>query len=143
MSILKFTLASAFCLMATLVHAAGFRFVTVPAEAGFPKIEGAVWSPCQEPVGEVKLRTITLPATQNCAVSGENLPLIVISHGYGGGFSGHHDTAEVLADGGFVVVALSHPVDTGGGDMCGHARRLHGASRRHQARDRLHAQCMA
>jgi predicted dienelactone hydrolase len=117
MSILKFTLASTFCLITTLVHAAGFRFLTVPAEAGFPQIEAAVWSPCKEPVSEVKLRTMTLPATQNCAISGEKLPLIVISHGYGGGFSGHHDTAEVLADGGFVVVALSHPVDTGGGDM--------------------------
>jgi predicted dienelactone hydrolase len=117
MSILKFTLTCVFCLLATLVHAAGFRFLTVPAEAGFPQVEAAVWSPCREPVGEVKLRTMILPATQNCAVSGDKLPLIVISHGYGGGFSGHHDTAEVLADGGFVVVALSHPVDTGGGDM--------------------------
>ena len=110
-------LASAFCLITTLVHAAGFRFDPVPAEAGLPELKAAVWSPCAEPVGEVKLRTMTLPATQNCAISGEKLPLIVISHGYGGGFSGHHDTAEVLADGGFVVVALSHPVDTGGGDM--------------------------
>jgi predicted dienelactone hydrolase len=50
-------------------------------------------------------------------VSGEKLPLIVISHGYGGYFAGHHDTAEVLADAGFVVVALSHPVDAGGDDM--------------------------
>ncbi|WP_245452268.1 alpha/beta hydrolase family protein [Bradyrhizobium forestalis] len=103
--------------MATLAEAAGFRFITVPAEAGFPGFQAAVWSPCREPAGEVKLRAITLPATQNCAVSGEKLPLIVISHGYGGGFVGHHDTAEVLADGGFVVVALDHPVDAGGGDM--------------------------
>ncbi|WFU78124.1 CocE/NonD family hydrolase [Bradyrhizobium sp. CIAT3101] len=117
MRIRKFTLASALCLTTTLAHAAGFRFLTVPAEAGFPQIEAAVWSPCREPVGEVKLRTMTLPATQNCAISGDKLPLIVISHGYGGSFPGHHDTAEALADNGFVVVALSHPVDTGGGDM--------------------------
>ncbi|MGY8667765.1 dienelactone hydrolase family protein [Bradyrhizobium sp. UFLA05-109] len=117
MHLLKFTLASAFCLMATLVQAAGFRLITVPAEAGFPEIRAAVWSPCLEKAGEVKFRTTTLPATQDCVVSGEELPLIVISHGYGGSFVGHHDTAEALADGGFVVVALNHPVDAGGGDM--------------------------
>jgi predicted dienelactone hydrolase len=113
----KFILASAFCLIATLAQAAGLRLIEVPAVSGFPAIQAAVWSPCKEPAGEVKLRTLTLPATENCAVSGDKLPLIVISHGYGGGFTGHHDTAEALADGGFVVVALSHPVDTGGGDM--------------------------
>lgn len=117
MHVPRFALASAFCLVATLAQAAGFRFITVPAEAGLPAFQAAVWSPCREQAGEVKLRAITLPATQNCAVSGEQLPLIVISHGYGGYFAGHHDIAEVLADGGFVVVALNHPVDAGGGDM--------------------------
>jgi predicted dienelactone hydrolase len=38
-------------------------------------------------------------------------PLIVISHGNGGTFSGHHDTAEALAQAGFVVAALTHPGD--------------------------------
>lgn len=38
-------------------------------------------------------------------------PLVVISHGNGGVFSGHHDTAEALADAGFVVAALTHPGD--------------------------------
>lgn len=117
MNVLGFALVSAFCLMATLAHAAGLRLIEVPAEAGLPAIQAAVWSPCREPAGEVKLRTLILPATENCAVSGDRLPLIVISHGYGGGFTGHHDTAETLADGGLVVVALNHPVDTGGGDM--------------------------
>lgn len=38
-------------------------------------------------------------------------PLIVISHGNLGSFQGHHDTAEALADAGFVVAALTHPGD--------------------------------
>ncbi|SDH96978.1 Predicted dienelactone hydrolase [Bradyrhizobium sp. Rc2d] len=117
MHLFRFTLASAFCLMTTFAQAAGFRFITVPAEAGLPAFQTAVWSPCQEQASEVKLRTITLPATRDCAVSGDKLPLIVISHGYGGSFIGHHDTAAVFADAGFVVVALDHPVDAGGGDM--------------------------
>jgi predicted dienelactone hydrolase len=36
---------------------------------------------------------------------------VVISHGLGGGFLGHHDTAEALADSGFAVAAISHPGD--------------------------------
>lgn len=117
MHVFRTALVSAFCLMATLAHAAGFRLITVPAEAGAPMLRAAVWSPCLEPAGEVKIRTTTLPATPDCVVSGEKLPLIVISHGYQGSFTSHHDTAEALADGGFVVVALNHPIDSGGGDM--------------------------
>ena len=117
MRLIKALVAAAFCAMAPFAHAAGLRFIEVPADAAGPMFRAAVWSPCREAPGEVKLRRTVLPATENCAIAGEALPLIVISHGYGGSFVGHHDTAETLADGGFVVAALSHPVDAGGGDM--------------------------
>jgi predicted dienelactone hydrolase len=116
MHVLRSTFVTAVCLLVTLVHAAGLRFISVPAEAPSP-IHAVIWSPCLEQAGEVRLGTITLPATENCVVAGEKLPLIVISHGYGAFFASHHDTAEVLADGGFVVVALSHPADAGDGVM--------------------------
>jgi predicted dienelactone hydrolase len=45
----------------------------------------------------------------DCPIAGEKLPLVIISHGYGGWYFGHHDTAEALADAGFVVVAINHP----------------------------------
>ncbi len=53
-----------------------------------------------------------LSVAENCPVAGEKLPLVVISHGHGGSFLGHHDTAEALADAGFVAVAINHPGDT-------------------------------
>ncbi len=53
-----------------------------------------------------------LSVAENCPVAGERLPLVVISHGHGGSFLGHHDTAEALADAGFVAVAINHPGDT-------------------------------
>jgi predicted dienelactone hydrolase len=49
---------------------------------------------------------------KDCPLPGDRHPLVVISHGRGGDFLGHHDTAEALADAGFVVVALNHPGDT-------------------------------
>ncbi|NVN09763.1 alpha/beta hydrolase family protein [Nguyenibacter vanlangensis] len=42
---------------------------------------------------------------------GHDLPLVVISHGHGGAFSGHLDTAVALANAGFVVASLTHPGD--------------------------------
>lgn len=38
-------------------------------------------------------------------------PLVVISHGNGGDFRSHHDTAMALAKAGFVVAALTHTGD--------------------------------
>ena len=57
-------------------------------------------------------RGATFFAVPACPVTGEKLPLIVMSHGRRGWFGGHHDTAAALADAGFVVAALNHPGDT-------------------------------
>jgi len=43
-------------------------------------------------------------------------PLVLISHGNGGGLAAHADTAEALADAGYIVVAIAHPGDTKGDD---------------------------
>jgi predicted dienelactone hydrolase len=37
---------------------------------------------------------------------------LLSSRTVGGDFIGHHDTAETLADAGFIVAAISHPGDT-------------------------------
>jgi predicted dienelactone hydrolase len=50
--------------------------------------------------------------TKDCPIEGGKLPLVVVSHGRGGDFLGHHDTAEALANAGFVVVTINHPGDT-------------------------------
>jgi predicted dienelactone hydrolase len=71
-----------------------------------------MWYPCSAPPSEIKLGKTTLPGVMNCAVNGSKLPLVVVSHGRGGDFVGHYDTAEALADAGFVVAAINHPGDT-------------------------------
>jgi predicted dienelactone hydrolase len=97
----------------TLSEAAGFRFIDIPADTEGPEIKGAVWSPCAEPPGELSLGPVSIPAVKNCPIVGDKLPLIIISHGRRGWFGGHHDTAETLADAGFIVAAISHPGDNG------------------------------
>lgn len=58
-------------------------------DQGHAPIPVAIWSPAE----------------------GTALPLVVISHGTGGGAISHVDTARALADAGFVVVAPMHPGD--------------------------------
>ena len=83
----------------------------MPADGAGPAIQGGAWSPCAEAPAIVTVGPYDLPATQNCPIQGTNRPLILMSHGRGGTFLGHHDLAETLADAGFIVVAINHPGD--------------------------------
>jgi predicted dienelactone hydrolase len=99
------------CLANSFAHAAGVQFIVIPPDGDDGALSGAVWSPCASPPQEVKLYGVATPARPNCPVQGDKLPLVVISHGQDGWFGGHHDTAEALADAGFVVAAINHPGD--------------------------------
>jgi predicted dienelactone hydrolase len=111
MRLVSLALTAAFWMAASTAHAAGVRFIDVPTNGDDPALTGAVWSPCGAPAQEVQLRRLTAPGVKDCPIAGERLPLVVISHGRTGWFAGHHDTAEALADGGFVVAAIDHPGD--------------------------------
>jgi predicted dienelactone hydrolase len=105
-------LIAALLLATSPAGAAGIRLVDIPASGDNPALRGIVWSPCAAAAGEVTLRDRVFSGTPNCAVTGEKLPLVVISHGRTGWSGSHHDTASVLADAGFVVVAIDHPIDS-------------------------------
>jgi predicted dienelactone hydrolase len=115
-SVLKTCLACAMmlCYLVFPVHAAGIQLLESRGLAG------AIWYPCAAEPKSVALGPLALPLSnalqgvKDCPVTGAKLPLIVVSHGRGGWFAGHHDTAEVLADAGFVVAAVNHPGDNGG-----------------------------
>ena len=111
MTLIRLLALCAFCVSSTLTHAAGFSFIDVPADKEGPAMRGAVWSPCDAPAGHLTLATRVIAGVRDCPVSGTRLPLVIVSHGTGGSFLGHHDTAAELADAGFVVAAISHPGD--------------------------------
>jgi predicted dienelactone hydrolase len=102
----RFLVPLALYFTAAVAHAAGFRFIEVPADADGPALKGAMWYPCSEPPGEIDLGNIVLPGVNDCPISGDKLPLVVVSHGRGGSFILLHDTAEALADAGFIVAAI-------------------------------------
>jgi predicted dienelactone hydrolase len=84
-----------------------------------PKLAGAIWYPCAGEPKHIPLGHIAPPldigltGVKDCPVTGAKLPLVMFSHGRGGWFGGHDDTAEALADAGFVVAAINHPGDNG------------------------------
>lgn len=101
-------------LMATAtpsLFAAGFSRIIIPEDSKGATLHGAMWYPCDKPNETFKVGPLTLSGVQNCPITGTNYPLIIISHGYGGSFLGHHDTAEALAHAGFIVVAITHSQD--------------------------------
>ena len=107
-----FLSAIGFCVTATLAQAAGLRSFDIPADADGPAIHGMIWYPCAETPGEIQAGVFILSGVKDCPLAGDHLPLIAASHGQGGTFLGNHDTAEILADNGFVVAAINHPGDT-------------------------------
>ena len=75
---------------ASVREGVAFSRLTV-ANGDQPAIEAGVWWPAE--------------------ASSTPRPMIVISHGNGGDFRSHHDTAEALAKAGFVVASLTHTGD--------------------------------
>jgi predicted dienelactone hydrolase len=107
-----FVVVSALCFIATFAQAAGFRLIEVPADADGPVLTGAMWYPCSEPTGEIHRGPFTIRGVENCPITDNKLPLVVVSHGDIGAAVEHYDTAETLADAGFIVAAINHPGDT-------------------------------
>ncbi|MCP3473251.1 hydrolase [Bradyrhizobium sp. CCGUVB1N3] len=111
---LKTSIACAliFCGLVFPANAAGIQLLDSD-----PALQGAIWYPCASEPKVVALGNLSVPAefgllgAKDCPVAGTKLPLIVFSHGRGAWFGAHHDTAEALADAGFIVAAINHPGD--------------------------------
>jgi predicted dienelactone hydrolase len=107
-------LAFALFLSATPALADGFQFVEIPAAGTEPAIEAAVWYPTDAPFPEAPNTPFGQALSHGAPVAGEDLPLVVISHGDGGWFGGHAELARELARAGMVAVAPNHPGNSEG-----------------------------
>ena len=94
----------------TCVHAAGFQQGAAADPSGKPLVIG-IWYPSLAIAKPVSMGPTTMTVAMNAPVNGKALPMIVMSHGTGGSYLGHFDTAIALADAGFVVVAMNHTGD--------------------------------
>ena len=102
--------AFAITLAGSCVHAAGFHHGFAADPDGKPLVIG-IWYPSEATARPVAIGPMTMSVAINGSVQGKALPLVVMSHGNGGSFFGHYDTAIALADAGFVVAAVTHAGD--------------------------------
>jgi len=102
--------ALATLMLATPAHSAGFERVTVPDPDG-PPLEAGIWYPSGTSASSQPIGAYSQTVAAGGAIAGRGLPLIVMSHGSGGSFEGHYDTALALAEAGFVVAAVTHTGD--------------------------------
>ncbi|MEX3959103.1 alpha/beta hydrolase family protein [Trinickia sp. EG282A] len=100
-------------LIAAPVFAAdvGFAEVKIPNGAE-PPLTAGIWFPTNAPATLHSSDTFTQTVALDAPIAGNHLPLVVMSHGGGGWYSGHYDTALALAHAGFVAAAVSHAGDT-------------------------------
>jgi predicted dienelactone hydrolase len=92
-------------------HPVGFQIIQATDEDGQPFTVG-VWYPTQEqPWPTTLLSLVLMNVARDAPVSGSDLPLVVISHGNGGGPASHADVALALANAGYIVVAPMHAGD--------------------------------
>jgi predicted dienelactone hydrolase/intracellular septation protein A len=90
--------------------AVGFQQAAAPDPEGQP-LELDIWYPSDAPAPPRPLGLFQQTVAADAPISGSQLPLIVISHGTGGGAETHYDTALALAEAGFIAVAVTHTGD--------------------------------
>lgn len=89
----------------------GFQIIQTTDADGQPFVVG-VWYPTQaQPRPTTLLSVVLMDVARDAPVSGHDLPLIVISHGNGGGPASHADLALALANAGYIVAAPIHTGD--------------------------------
>lgn len=107
---LSLVLVAATLILASVTNAeaseAGFQHLTTP-----DGVEVGIWYPASGTPAALPIGLYAQEVVAGGPVAGERHPLIVMSHGAGGDYAGHHDTATALAKAGFIVAALTHPGD--------------------------------
>lgn len=88
----------------------GFQHLTLE-DPGKAPVEIGIWYPTDAKPADQRIELGLQSVAPNAPVTGERLPLILISHGHGGSYAGHVDTAIALANAGYVVAALTHTGD--------------------------------
>jgi predicted dienelactone hydrolase len=88
----------------------GFEEVSI-GDPGHPPLAAAIWYPTDAQAGVVLVGLTAQRVSSGGPVVGDRLPVVVMSHGTGGSFATHADTALALAANGYVVVAPLHTGD--------------------------------
>jgi len=83
--------------------------LTDPVEGG--PMPAVVFFPTRRQDGATQLGPFSIEAARGAVPAAGPFPLVVLSHGTGGSYLGHHDSLTALARAGFVAAAVEHPRD--------------------------------
>lgn len=92
-------------------QAAGFETQLIQ-QPGEVDLTVGLWYPSDTPVASEPNTKFGIAVALNAPMGDSNGGLIVMSHGYGGWYAGHADTAMALADAGYIVAAPTHTGNT-------------------------------
>ena len=92
-------------------QSAGFREIQIK-DTGDTDLTVGLWYPSDAPVSPEPITRFGMALALDAPVGDANGGLIVMSHGYGGWYAGHADTAGSLANAGYIVAAPSHTGNT-------------------------------
>lgn len=90
---------------------AGFRQVEVVDEVTQTPFPVTLWYPKRVVAEAARIGPYTMDVARNGPIAEGVFPLVIISHGSGGGNMNHRDLALHLARQGYVVAAPMHPGD--------------------------------
>src|SRR4051812_633931 len=65
------------CISATVAHAAGIKFLTVPPDNTGRALKVIVWTPCAESTEDLTVGPYVLRGRRDCPTTGQRLPLVV------------------------------------------------------------------
>lgn len=91
--------------------AVGFQLLTVTDE-GQPDLTVGLWYPSNAPNAKEPNTPFDMALAVDAPIQNANGALILISHGFGGWYAGHADTAIALAEAGYIVAAPTHTGNT-------------------------------
>jgi predicted dienelactone hydrolase len=97
-----------FCLYAQETYYAGYKRIFVEDER-FDEFPVAIWFPTKQVSKIEHFGPFALKIALGAKPANGKFPLVIISHGSGGSLLGHRDTAQFLAENGYIVAALLHP----------------------------------
>lgn len=97
-------------LAAEKAYQVGLEQASIP-DPGHTPISSIIWYPTEAEARDVQVGPVTINAAPGAPIAGPGLPMVVLSHGTGGGAISHIDTAMALAHAGYIVVTPTHTGD--------------------------------
>ncbi|HEY8608337.1 MAG TPA: hypothetical protein VIM12_14580 [Noviherbaspirillum sp.] len=95
----------------TFAFNAGISITRLADPVGGGTMQAALFYPADGPVQPQRFGPYLVQAGAGARPAAGPFPVVLLSHGSGGGMFSHHDTATHLARNGYVVAALEHPGD--------------------------------